>query len=867
MLFRAYLARAEQLMKNGQTREAEETAGQVNPHVKDVSWLEETDLLYYVSLYPGAEAFDVYSRYVRYHGRVPEAENRLASHLFGHRHWVYADRLDGTVPLKQDVGIVQESVSLMDAGAWEKALECLRPLPRKSPFAPVRLFCRAMAAFYSEKDSDAVRALSMIPDHFPLSGVKSQLKDILSTPRNSPQRQEAKSRLPMLWEGPVNLKTDIRKLIQHLDRGDIRGIGKAMRQLAQSISPENPKHFCAMLLRIAWWAVFTEKLSPDAYLKLASSLVSDKQAKGLHTRMMISAGASFTYAGKYLKNYLETDFQDIAERNIAHSSVLIFLGRQIISEGLLDDITPSQVPDQYREVLGIESTEPDLYLIEMTAKALGLDPLNREGYALLATLPRASRKSRKTVEAAMLPMLKNFPDDPFPCLELASLYYENNAFRKAENILEEAMRRAPHDDRVIDKHAVSLLISSEKNINRKKFHLATPDIERAGTLESKNTAPYIAAKRMLLLLINPTTLETVLKPSKKQLSLFQNEVNFSARLDQELSPLSPVTRIRMTSFLFLDLENRHFSQKKSILKYLLKQLKADLKQVKTLPSSDIVSLLSPLGKDYAAVFPCLNPAPLLLKHAKNLLSFIKTDDITTVYDVIMADATYAPIQKDIRKRLKHADKKKKIILKFYLATIRHLSGDSRSYDQFYDVLDEVNDVDEAAAGAVIDELRAAARRLSRHATGNLRHALSRFNFGPLPKDEIFPPFDDDDGFPFPEDFWDDEMAEDEFLDAGDSPLSDPAAFSNILEDFELHPNALADMLEMMVDQFDIRGLPGTIIKGARKMLLSPLPGMMNLFNTLAKRLDPDDPDVAGLSPEAHVLLYGNVRKKKGRKRR
>jgi hypothetical protein len=330
--------------------------------------------------------------------------------------------------------------------------------------------------------------------------------------------------------------------------------------------------------------------------------------------------------------------------------------------------------------------------------------------------------------------------------------------------------------------------------------------------------------------------------------------------------------MRMVSFLFLDLEKRDFSQKKSILKYLIKQLKAGLKQVKALPSSDIVRLLSPLGKDYATVFPCLNPAPLLLRHAKNLLSFIKEDEIRAVYDVIMADATYAPIQKDIRKRLKNADEKEEIILKFYLATIRHLSGNSRSYDLFYDVLDEVDEMDEAAEGPLIEELRAAARRLSRHATGRLRNALSHFNFGPLPGDEIFSPFDDDDDddddvFPFPEDFWDDEMGEDEFLDAGDSPLSDPASFSTILEGIESDPNALADMLEMMVDKFDIRGLPDAIIKGARNMLLAPIPGLINLFDKLARRLDPDDPDMAGLSREAHVLLYGNVRKKKGRKRR
>ena len=860
LLFRAYLSHADQLGRQGQAREAETAAAQVNPLVEDVSWLGESDLLDYISLYPGPEAFEAYTRYVRYHARVPAAENWLASHLFRHRQWALADRLDGTIPLKREVDAVRPAVAQMDAGAWENALEGLGRLPRKSPFSPVRLLCRAMSAFYAENDADAVKALSMIPGHFPLSGVAALLKEILSAPRGTETRRAAASRLPVLWEGPVHLKADAENLVHHLDRRDVRSSIKTMRRMAQSACPENPQPFCTLLLQTAWWAVFTRKLDPDGYLKLASALLPETRARSLHARMMMTVDNPFAYSGIYLTKHLAADFPDAGERSIAHAAVLLYVVRQLHKSGLWEDIEPDEIPDGYRDVLGIDSKGSGGYPVEMTAKALSLDPSNRDGYLLLTDLPRPSRDDRKTVETVLLAMLDEFPDDPFPCLELASVYYENHAFRKAENILKDAMRRAPHDNRVVDKHAVSLLIASEKNIRRGKFHLAAPDVERAGALASRGAAPYIAAKRTLLALINPLTPQATLKTDSAQLSLFDDEINFSACLDREMSALPLLERLRMLAFLLPDLEDEDFSQKKSILKLLTERLKENLKQAKALSSTDIVRLLSPLEKDYAPVFRSLNPAPFLLKHEKNLLGLIKDDDITAAYDLIMAPDTFAPIQKDIRKRLKHAGGREKVILGFYLAAVRHLSGESSSYDLFHDVLDQ------APEGAVREELRSIARRLSRHAAGHLRDALSHFYFGPAPGDSPFlpPDDDDDDAFPFFDD--DDEDWEDGYPGPGTLPSLGPGIISILLDDVATDPAQFVDRIEAWIDDMDLRGASERTIKEARGML-STVPDIKELFDQLARRLDPALPEIAGMSREAHVFLYGGRRDKKTRKRR
>ncbi len=83
------------------------------------------------------------------------------------------------------------------------------------------------------------------------------------------------------------------------------------------------------------------------------------------------------------------------------------------------------------------------------------------------------------MEAGLKRMMTAFPEDPYPCLELATLHHQKAAYRKAEQILLEAKRRAPHDDRVVDRHVLALLISSEKRLKKGKMQLAAQDPEGA----------------------------------------------------------------------------------------------------------------------------------------------------------------------------------------------------------------------------------------------------------------------------------------------------------------------------------------------------------------------------------------------------
>lgn len=851
-LFHAHLSHAEQLKRQGRPADAEEAAELAGALAEDVAWLTEADLLAYLALSSGLTAFENYNRYVRGHRRVPEAETLLAGHLFRHRRWALADFLDPSVPLAQEAVLVREATVHMDAGAWETALERLRALPRKSAFAPVRILCRAMSSFYAENDADAVKALSMIPEHFPLSGVAARLKEVLSAPAASGTPMEAAPCLSALWEGPSVSRAEIRSLIDCLDRGDARESAKQMRRLARSASPKNPAPFLEMLLQAAWGAVLSHKIDPEDYRRMASKLLPTPRAESLHMRLMITLDFTPSDAAFYILRHLAADFPDPAERRIAHAGVLLHVVREVHRRGWWEGTRIGNIDPRCADVMGFgPESEADIP-IEMTVRALTLDPDNRDGYLLLGELSRRSKEDRKKVEEAFLNMMRVFPEDPFPCLELASVYDESRAFRKAENILKEAMRRAPHDARVVDRHAVSLLVAAEKNIRRGRFHQAAIDIERAGMLPCRSAAPYVAAKRTQVTLMDPRKPYASLESGAAQLRLFEDVFDFGAFLDRELDMSSLVDRLRMLAFLIPDLEDEDFPQKKPILDFLIRRLKENLARAKEMPSTEIARLLTPLGKDYVPVFRVLNPAPLLLKHDKGLLAAIADGEITATYDLILERGTLAPIRKDIAHRLKRAGFREKVILNFYLAFVRHVSGEVYSFEPFQKVLEQ------APEGELRETLRGISRRLSRHAVGHLRQALAHFHFGPEPGTPPFLPLEDGDEDDFPSA----EGESEELDDIIRNSQMKADVLSRILEDPLMDPMPLIDMVEYMTDAMELRGESDRIIKMVRSELMR-MPGMENLFDQLAQRLDPVLQAAGGMSREARTLLCG---KSPGKKR-
>ncbi len=384
---------------------------------------------------------------------------------------------------------------------------------------------------------------------------------------------------------------------------------------------------------------------------------------------------------------------------------------------------------------------------------------------------------------------------------------------------------------------IGLLIAVDKNLKRGKFHLAEKDVERVAKLESKKTLPFIIGKRVLFHLIktqNYQELKSILEKETEQLSLFE--------------------RLRTVSIMILDIKSRAFEEKKSVLNGLEKILDNELKQIKSLSSPEIAKLLTPIEKDYGAILPSLNVAPIFLKKGKDILDNIDNSEIIPLYDLILEPEFFSLIRKDIKQRIEKAkDKDSKtvlnkdlILLEFYSVTMEHLSGKENDSDLFENIIKKAN-------GNVKEELRAASRKLSRHASGALRKALELFDFEIL--NDMVPFFygdddEDDDLLPFPEDDigggFDKIMNMLNMLDP-DSEDLEKGLINDVISGFE-----------SFIDDIGVRGAPEFMIREIRKMIMEDSK-VKREFDMLAKLIDRSKSG-SRLSREAYIILFGKKKK-------
>lgn len=858
LLFRAYLMREKQLREKNMIPEADAIRKQAQEYMPWVDQLTEADMLAYISTSSNKEAFDIYAGYTKKNKVCPPAERFLANRLFKSEVWEMLDKLDESLPIRRDAGIIQNAMPLMKQGNWEDALENLGSVPRTSPYAPMRMFCRAMAAFYKEDDQDMCRSLAMIPDDFALANVAKNLRQTVCEKKQNPQ---SAAKIQCLWDGPVNIENDIRALLDDLEHRQFRRAERSIQELAEQIYPQDPNAAREFMLESIWNMTNQYKMEDYDYYKLAGRLLPKSRADLLVIKTrFLDFRHPFALAGQYI-SVLENEFPELRTRNIAHSMLLLATVEFIHKNGFSSK--DHKGIERYKDLLGIkhDSKDAEMVLIDMTAESIRLDPYNRRAYEILVELPRISRPGKNTAEAALTDMLKYFPDDPYPCLELASLFYEKNAFRKAENILEEAMKRAPHDSRVIDRHALSLLISAEKNINRGKFHLVVRDIEKAEKLGSKKTVPFVVEKRIICQIVSQEKEPAPDGKTGAAMSFFGGQTHLKDMIETELAPLSLFDQLKVLAILLLDIKRRNLNEKKTILKEAEKRFNKDLKRIKELSSSDIVRLLTPLEKEYISLVPSREMAPVFLKQNKDILKNLKDDEVLAVYEIIFKPEWFTLIKKDIKRRTKSAVKKDRLLLEFYLVTIQHIKGEQDEPALFEEIIDE-------ATGPMREELRAASRQLSKYASGDLKKALELFDFeilndmlpfgdpfggGSLNPLDLLPFLDDDE--------YDEEFDEDEHI--GGEGLGE------LIDQLKAMGPGAEDIQEEMLDQFihtvedfvdsmDLRGAPDFIIMGLREILRSR-PNGRDDFEALMKLAE-----TAGLSRfsrEARLIIFGRKRKK------
>jgi tetratricopeptide (TPR) repeat protein len=853
-LFRSYVSRYEELRRKGLDAEADAVRILALDYVENFKTISEEEMKICIALCSDTQAFEAYAHYLETRPRSPEIERRLANHLFRNQKWELTARLDPSSSLALGAPVIQQAIPLMDEGKWEEALNMLQPISRTSPYAPIRMFCRAMAAFYNDDTAEARAALSAIPDDFPLSRVAADLKVFVSESEGKAGQSQDLSRLSCLWEGSVNLDQDIRDMITALNQKQIKKIIHSICKVADAIYPQDTETARAFILQVLSAAEGLNKMRPDDFDRLVAGVLSEKHSRVLMMKAKLMSGLKpISSTGEYISNYLQDEFPDPDDRNIAQSQILF---HQVSLTHKLNDLDYMKEDraaiKKYGKILGINSENPESILLDMTAECIRLDPFFRDAYELIVILPRYSRPDKKTVETALTTMLQHFPDDPFPCLELATLHYESNAFRKAETILEEAMRRAPHDNRVIDRHVLSLLISVDKNIHRNKPHLVERDIERAKSLGSKKMVPFISEKQIILKLIRAEEIHT--EPGLvQQFSLFGPAIDLNGLMEEDISRMPMFDQLLVLSLLISDVGRHKFPQVKSVLKSLNKIFGKKMKSADALPSADLVRLLTPLGRDYKSILPEQNIARIVL-NAQNVLDRIENKDIIPLYDLIYERSLSKIIHADVKKRVKTARGRDRLMLDFCSAVIEHLSGGFKPPASFFNV------VKQADTPALEEELRVLSRKWARHAAGQLKTALERFNFELLMDNIFFPDLDDEDDFPLPFPIPSAKKSQGGGMPGGLEDLLDIVGGMDTVAMDEEDAENLLDLAEDMVDEFHVRGFPDIIIKEARGFMRGDSQ-MRIMMDTLGKIIERSG--MRGeLSREAQIILYGKFSKKK-----
>ena len=311
-------------------------------------------------------------------------------------------------------------------------------------------------------------------------------------------------------------------------------------------------------------------------------------------------------------------------------------------------------------------------------------------------------------------LANSHPDDPDPWLEMATLDYSRNAYRRAETALAEARRRAPYDERILDLQATGFLKSADQSCKRGRFALAERDLERAANLRRRRLEPILRVKRLLF---------DVIRDGK----------NVAAAAEPHLRALPPGERLRTLAVAIHDLaENSNVSNVDPAMASALRQVLArGARAIKKLEPAEALGLISDLPSDYRVLYGSLRIAPVLTDWWGAVMTRLDGDRLLACFDTLLACGGRKAVRAELYRRMPGSrTTRRDSLLQFYLAVIRYQEGEDHGSLLFAEVL-------ERADPGEHQRMRAAASRLAQIVDGPLRLALQRFDFGIL--DRVLPP--------------------------------------------------------------------------------------------------------------------------------
>ena len=845
--FCACIERARQLTRSGLEREAASMRAQAARHREAISVeaLGDEDLILCIRSLEGADAPAVYADFLASRPASPRVERVLADRLVIRRCRDGLDALDASHPLRRDAEPVMRSLGAMDAGDWGRAGEHLQGVSRRSPFAPWRVFCKAMVCFGAGDDQGLRRAMELLPADFALAHTVAEWKR-LCTGEGEGEGGPVRVRQALGTAGSAveALGDALRQALRGNERP--RALERSIIDLADALCPEASLDARIDLLQIAGLATLRSRLRIQTVHALVRRLVPAERVAGVSARIGLTLQkASFDLwdpvpAAAFLDR-LAVELPRAEDRVLARGRVLEALAR-IGHQAVQPEFLSARMVKALSGLLSGRVERSERLFVELMAASLDADPHNREGYRFLVDRLRGRRDVKPLIRRVLERMVVSFPDDAEPWLELATLHHSGNAYRRAEQALAEAKRRAPHDERILDLQAIGFLKSADQSRKAGRFELAAQDLRRAEDLGRPKLRRVLDVKRLLLDLVSADGDDT------------------EAVVASHLEHLAPAGALRTLALLLHDLrENRHIRNiRPEMERAVTGMLARRAPVIDALDPGEVVELLSPLPFDLHVLCRNRHIAPVLSVWWTGLMRRLDGDRLPAVFDILMDCDGRAAVRVELNRRLRSAPKTHRDpMLLLYLAMIRHLEGQDFGARRFEEAL-------AAANPSELERLRAAAARLARHAQGILREALRKFDFTLL---ELPPPLFGDGLPPGFSDIFDrlfdltesepeppDEPPLDEFLDALRDGLSGAAPGDRRQGSlFDSEAARELDVLENLFDRHAMRGMPASLLQEIAGVARAEPEIRRNLDRT-ARKCEAADLR-PGLTREARILLF------------
>lgn len=815
-LLRAYRLRFDQLMDKNLIVEAESMKKIALANMPDPGFMDEEAMLSLFYLCESDDNFNLavesYQKFYNYCGKSHRLEKHLADIAVVKNLWEPLTILDQSILLVRDRAIIQPASEMMNSGEWDQAMELMKSLPRSSPFAHIRMFCRAVTAFYSDKNQDVEKAVSMIPEN----SIFKKFGKALYEQSGDKEHLRIKN---CFWQGPINAFDKIDALSQLVRKEEYgKKMQTAIQDLSMSLMPDNEKIVSGFLLE----SIYTSKISFDfdkreQFFKMAESIDMDL-AEILRCKSDMfnlgSLGAVVDYFDVIDKEFSESNCFNKESLPVVRAMVIQFFIDHSISYNFelnLYDYSPGVL--EKLEIYSLDNDETAL--LELIAFGVSLDPENRDLYEQAALLPGKSTTSKKVKEEIFLNMCRIFPDDPFSYLELAEMFQDKNAYRRAENILKKAMELAPHDRKVLDRHTISLIISADNNLGRKNFKLMWNDFEKARGFNQDKFDLLLTEKELFYKICEaPDQFEKIFKLQSRQFSVF--------------------TKLQVLSLMTLDLSRRNTALQNRISQKIENEFINALSHLALLPSSQILLLLLPLSHELRHIFRSSSMVKLFCDISDKVLSCLAPEDLLSLIDQHLFPGVYDFYidELDIRTDTQ-SDESIYLLMEFYYVVICALQDDMWGDYDFREIIEEADPDTEK-------KMKDASLKFSKHTSGAVKIALETFDFNIL--EAHFDPFSEN--FDDPDSFYDDL----EF-----DPSASP--FPPELPDISPMLEALISNIEMLIDQEGLRGASEAKLKKLRAQLLGD--NEMNMMLTMVFATGLTGEFRKKMSKEARILLLDN----------